>query len=157
MKSVVQSYDKHIGKSDLTETQCQALIQSILEENSTTFLVINGLDECDEPAQRRLVAYLFQFSSSCGSRVKVFIASRPSALIENLSKRLNPNIVDVKEHNSKDIHTLVSTRVRESLADPGLQHLYHNEMGEDQSDHVIKVLFKNAQGMFRWAQMAFEH
>ena len=157
LKAVTRAYEEHAGKGDLTNKQSAELIQEILRGNSTTYLVVDGLDECNEHSQSVLIKCLFQLSSNRTGHVKIFLASRPNPLVENLTKVLNLSTIDVKNNNLQDIDKLIANHARKSAEDPSLQYLYRHDGGEDLLTKVIEILSKHAGGMFRWVQMAFEH
>ena len=156
MEAVFDAYKNHVEKSHLTEDESVELIRAIVDGNNTTFLVIDGLDECDAPAQESLMYHLSELFTDTKGLLKVFFTSRPGSHIKDLMEPFQPKMIDAVKYNSGDIDKLVKTRVRDSVAMPGLRLLYKRGK-EDQSAQVERILRKNAQGMFRWVEMAFSH
>ena len=156
MEAVFDAYKNHVEKSHLTEDESVELIRAIVDGNNTTFLVIDGLDECDAPAQESLMYHLSELFTDTKGLLKVFFTSRPGSHIKDLMEPFQPKMIDAVKYNSGDIDKLVKTRVRDSVAMPDLRLLYKRGK-EDQSAQVERILRKNAQGMFRWVEMAFSH
>ena len=154
--AITQAYQQHVGKSDLTEIQCMELLQQILDDNNTTFLILDGLDECDIHGQRRLMPCLFHLLSSSKSKLKIFFSNRPTILIGKLMDQFSLTVVEIAQYNTSDIEELIDYRVKESVEDLSLQYLYRQD-DEDQTEIVVRTLRSNAQGMFRWVHMAFDH
>ncbi|KAL9073304.1 MAG: hypothetical protein Q9157_004781 [Trypethelium eluteriae] len=154
MEAVLNSYETHAEKGSLTEGQTMGLFQTILNDNYSTFLILDGLDECDRGTFNQLMNCIDRLCDGARGRVQVFFSSRQEQFIEDRMKALGPREIDVKEYNKKDIQKYISTRLKHSIDD--WPELYRRG-SEDQSRDIRDTLQKNAQGMFRWIDVAFGH
>ena len=156
LTAVQKAYEAEAGKADLDEKETIDLLHRVVEALKTSFLVIDGLDECPRKGQRRLVAALSRVQNVAAGNMELFWSSRPAQSIENCMASLHSNIITIGDQNRQDISALIARRVEESVKDVALVHLY-KRVDEDKSSAVAEVLQRNAQGMFRWVQMAVNH
>ena len=153
-KAVVNAHTENVTRGRLTEAESITPIQQFLNESSTTFIVLDGLDECNEKLFSNLMDSMTQLYENSEGRVRFFFCSRRLPDIEDRLKAFNPKRIDVSEHNSKDIGTYIKQRVKKSTKDR--RRLYQRGT-QDQGKDVICVLQENAQGMFRWVDTAFDY
>ena len=160
-EGVVQAYEKQTGRPHLSKDESVQLISRCIHDFQDTTIVIDGLDECTEESQAELTECLYDLleSSKASRRVlKIFIASRPEQHIEDHLERLEPSRLNVADNNIEDIHRLIDGRVENGPR--RYRRLYRREehgCALDQVQAVKKMLQENAQGMFRWVEIALNY
>ena len=154
---VVEAYEENSHKADLTEDQSLDLIMSVMQKSHSTTLVIDGLDECPPQVQIDLIKNLKKIIGvRTTSGVKLFISCRRTQLIQDSLLQFEPSAVDAAKNNRVDISKLIHLRVNEAADHPHLRRLYWKK-GESRKSVVVERLEQNAQGMFRWVQLALDY
>lgn len=100
----------NIGKwnEEKWKTVLQELVTII--SDVPCFVVLDGLDECDEKKHRRsLLNALLELATNCPS-VRLFISSRPEVDLERLLTDNSVKIV-LHDNNKADIETFVQTEL----------------------------------------------
>ncbi|KAL9083947.1 MAG: hypothetical protein Q9165_008290 [Trypethelium subeluteriae] len=151
---VLNIHETRAEKGSLTEDQTMILIQKVLSGNYSTYLVLDGLDECDRNTFNQLMNRIGQLCDGARGRVQVFFSSRQEPFIEHRMRAFDPRKINVAANNVEDIQKYISTRLQHSIRD--WPELYRRG-DEDQSRDVRDTLQNNAQGMFRWIDVAFDH
>jgi ankyrin repeat protein len=157
--AVVEAYEENSHKADLTEERTVYLIGHVVQNSNCTILVIDGLDECPLQVQIDLIRNLKEFvglRTKNDHGVKLFISSRHTQLIEDSLYQFKPSPVDAAKHNQGDISKLIHLRVDEAADHPHLRRLYWRK-GVSRKSDVVEKLEQNAQGMFRWVQLALDY
>lgn len=154
MTAVINSYHENHHKADLTEKQSFDLIVALVNESTSTTLVIDGLDECALKVQRTLTARIKELLETATGLVKVYFSSRRTPEIEKRLAELNASEIQTMHHNKDDINFFIETQVARAAED--LSHLYKRG-GIFQTYAVLEKLKQKAQGMFRWVQLSLEY
>ena len=143
--------------AEITNAECIQLIDSIVSESSLVMVIIDGLDECGFEVERELTAAFRTLMSMSTRTLKTFVSGRPS--VETSMRSLNAIEIDVKDRNEADLKLYIQTTVAEARSDPHLRRLYvKDESGAvSRSNEVSSLINTQAQGMFRWARMAFTY
>ncbi|KZS91989.1 soluble quino protein glucose dehydrogenase [Sistotremastrum niveocremeum HHB9708] len=144
--------------------QFKLLISDPLHSLSTSepiVLLLDALDECGKPSERReLLRILSKDSSILPNNVRLFITSRPEDDIAGFFDRLGPKTcvrrdlavtLDSLSMNNRDMHTFVKMRFAE-IADNNF-----NAPGVDEDwpgpDQIERFIVQSA-GLFIWASTA---
>lgn len=123
------------------------LIISLVEVRKTTYIIIDGLDECEEPERKMLLSSMDKMIKLAKSTVKVFIASRDEVNIKGQLKG-GPHLQLTTSKTEDDIDFYIETIVNERAGDlicgaaPGeLLTLIKDKLGS------------GAEGMYVWLIM----
>jgi len=138
---------KHTKPLKSSDEDVADMLRLMLQVGGQCLLVIDGLDECDQP-DAHLMALMKLAESSLQTRIAIF--SRPSVLLPRSldSKSL---ILDLKStHNSNDITSFLRPQIRDLLELYGFLDL--NELAE-----VVKNTLLRAEGMFLWARLLMSY
>ena len=112
----------------------------------TTFIVLDGLDECDKESQRWLAAKVITYASMRTpdpnqNGLKLVVVSREISTLKQISAQVNLD-PDNDHQVISDIHLLVSTRVQELSRLVGFNQEFRQS--------VEKELLERAEGTFLW-------
>ncbi|PFH57630.1 hypothetical protein XA68_14769 [Ophiocordyceps unilateralis] len=121
------------------------------------WLVLDGVDECDDNTQKRIIWLMNQISSepsqSGGTVCKVLISSRPSRIISSrLRRRSIVSLTDEKVSLEAAIRLYTSQRLGYQFQQPGQIEVNPDEMVEIQESVVEK-----ADGMFLYARLVLDY
>ncbi|KAJ4152324.1 hypothetical protein NW754_004119 [Fusarium falciforme] len=162
---VAHVYEAYVlEKKSPTTTALEQLFQTLLEIMSNqptqaeyTWVIIDGLDECEPDKQTRLIRLINQITSKPslpGSTVcKFLISSRsPSNALQNLRRRQTVSLADEKTSLQGAIGQYVRERLR-SL-DMRLRQL---GIGQAEVEEIRNVIVKKADGMFLYARLVMDY
>lgn len=121
------------------EECCDQILES-LNIFSTTFIVLDALDELDFDEVHILMKKLEKVISETTQRVKLFVASRPEARIESRYKS-RPTIKIRAEDNIKDIEKHVDSKLEEFKED------YPDSAVSMMTDHIRDTILCKCDNM----------
>ncbi|KAK4060872.1 uncharacterized protein Triagg1_10564 [Trichoderma aggressivum f. europaeum] len=128
--------------------ECEAALMQLINFYSRTILVLDALDECEMDAREALVRILHNLVSKGDGTVKVFIASRKEADIEEYLGL--KNLVEISTaDNEEDIEKYVEKEIAKV---DGIWRSVSAEVKEQ----VKKTIREQSDGMFRWAYLQWE-
>ncbi|KAL6823358.1 hypothetical protein V8C40DRAFT_266886 [Trichoderma camerunense] len=135
-------------KRGLSTIECETALIELINFYSRTILVLDALDECEMDTRETLARVLHNLVDKGGGTVKVFIASRKEADIEEylgLRKLVEISTADNKEDIEKYVEdeiAKVSGRWRSVSAEV--------------KEQVKKTIGEKSDGMFRWAYLQWQ-
>jgi len=122
----------HTSESRKLRTSAEylsGLLQDMIKSVGSTYLIIDGLDECDEPERQALLKILVDLSNNCPN-LRLAISSRDETDISRILKNIT-QVITVHSANKTDIAAYVSAQLDElsreirpntPAADPGVEH-----------------------------------
>lgn len=123
------------GRKLRTSTEyLSGLLQDMIKSMGTTFLIIDGLDECDEPERQALLKILVDLSNKC-SNLRLAVSSRDEADISRILREV-AQIIPVHLANKTDIAAYVSKELDE------LSHDIRSNTPNSETECDIKVFLK---------------
>ena len=121
--------------------EMEDLVCSLMQLHSVTYVVIDGLDECEKQARQELLNILKRISALGSTSVHTCVSCRDEdELLRSL--HLYPRIQLTAEALGGDINCFVEGSVR-SRIDCGLLKIQNPEL----EHHVVQELVKKAHGM----------
>ncbi|KAL7790509.1 hypothetical protein V8C43DRAFT_284753 [Trichoderma afarasin] len=135
-------------KRGLSTIECETALIELINFYSRTILVLDALDECEMDTRETLARVLRNLVDKGEGTVKVFIASRKEADIEEylgLRKLVEISTADNKE----DIEKYVEEEVAKVS---GIWRSVSAEVKEQ----VKKTIGEKSDGMFRWAYLQWQ-
>ena len=131
-------------------SDCVELIFAALDDNPAT-LIIDGLDEIDEP--KRLVDALHAITGRSKNVVNVFITSRDSpAIFAMLPSIQTIRITDDK--NKADIRLFATNAVTGAISD---HKLLNGNVPQTLKEQLVEALVSGAGEMFLWVKLQLLH
>ncbi|KAI9647697.1 hypothetical protein NHQ30_004082 [Ciborinia camelliae] len=136
------------------------------------FLIIDALDECNPVNRCDLISIFKTIVAASDSTVKIFISSRRDGNIVCQLENFAQCVFIKASDNSEDIQNYVNIKVRNAINNgqiiPGLNDLAEgigesreviaNRMERKQriESHITNALIRDANGMFRWADLQLD-
>lgn len=128
--------------SNLTITECEALILELLSSNPAT-IIIDALDECDPARRHELLEVLDNIIQQSSNVVNIFVSSRDDndivCRLEN-----SPNVIINATDNEKDIQRFIVSQVDQAIKN---RRLLSGRVSNELKQQIIDVLTNGAQGM----------
>ncbi|KAL6800864.1 hypothetical protein GGI42DRAFT_50887 [Trichoderma sp. SZMC 28013] len=145
-------YDAHYPSKTPPMEELDALLIEVLNRSEETFLIIDALDECDSQLGRaEALDFLAGLLGSIKTTLHILITSRLEVDIETRLSQLSipTNSValspkDVDQDIQKHLHALVAKEDSFTLWSDALK------------TRVIEHLVRNADGVFRWADLQIQ-
>lgn len=126
----------------------KVLVSVVKTLASPCFLVVDGLDECDDGS--KLAAIINKLTRKPAATVKVVVFSRHACPVWPSYFGDVPRIIVDHEANRNDIELHAHTRLRKlAKHTPVLQN-------EALRSDVVKTLLEKADGMFLWVHLSAE-
>lgn len=123
------------GRKLRTSTEyLSGLLQDMIKSVGNTFLIIDGLDECDEPERRALLKILVDLSNNC-SNLRLAVSSRDEGDISRILRDV-AQVIPVHSANRTDIAAYVSVELDE------LSHDIRSNSPNSGTECDIKVFLK---------------
>ncbi|KAK0124782.1 hypothetical protein ONS96_008663 [Cadophora gregata f. sp. sojae] len=127
---------------------CERLLHSIVKSGVKLRIMIDALDECDEP--KKLLAALVKAFKVVPGGLELLMSSRYEVRVHEKFVDTPMAIIDLRSSVSEtDMYTYISTEVKEREDDERLLGRKYPEL----EDKLIKILCERAGGMFRWVQL----
>lgn len=122
-------------------TNCETLLRGILESGIKLRIMIDALDECDEP--KELLKALRDASQVKPGALELLMSSRHEVRVDD--KLSNAVIVDLGQSVSEtDMVTYITTEVNDREKDERILEGEHPDL----EDRLIKILCRRAGGMY---------
>lgn len=136
---------------EASEATLLQLLGLILQSFRRVYVVIDGLDECNQPEQvmREVLGICSGASKICHLRV-LFVSQKSSRIVEELPSDfqcIDLDGHDVRENSNLDIEIATLAILGESK-DPGITY---------QSNHLKDAILRKCDGMILWATLAAKH
>ncbi|KAL7942168.1 hypothetical protein V8C42DRAFT_332740 [Trichoderma barbatum] len=144
----------------VVEQLLRVLVEALgtsLSQQKTLYIVIDGLNECDDKTVApiiKLLDRLIATASSPGSTVlKVLICTRITPAIAKLVKRKHQvSLADEKDHLSKAIRDYTIQRIK--AIRPRFSQL---RITDDDVSMLASQITQKADGMFLWAKLVMDY
>lgn len=139
-------YDNYVkGASPPTLSKIRLALKECLYAIEHTFLVVDGLDECEPLHQNQLLSELMQMSEPADPlKLKVLVCSRESKEIKRkLGNKPVLSLREEKEYISKDIALFTKKHLQD------LKYRFQ----EDVIDSIATEIVSRADGMFLWVHL----
>ncbi|KAF8538870.1 hypothetical protein BDD12DRAFT_926090 [Trichophaea hybrida] len=126
---ILAAYTSESRKLRTSAEYLSGLLQDMINSVGSTYLIIDGLDECDESERQALLKILIDLSNNC-SNLRLAISSRDEADISRILRNI-AQVIPVHSANNRDIVVYVSAQLDElsrefrpstPAADPGVEH-----------------------------------
>ena len=141
--AIVDAYFSKEGRgpepASLTASEAAHLLFEVSKEYTTTKIIIDGLDECEEQEREKIIPELRQLLQKRSRGLKIAISSRDSDDIVRNLQHDRAIIVD-KDANSEDLAKFIKVIVEES-------QLLRGQISSDLRKKVIHSLERDADGM----------
>ena len=146
-------YDECLRSAKVTLASPQdsaKLLSTVLQAVPKTFIVIDGIDECEQKERRAILNFFVSAINDCEpGKIRGFFISQElsdikTALHDSEALRLN-------EENSKvDIKNYVTRRAAD------IQERF-KRMPNEARDHIVKLVCDGHDGMFLFAKLVLEN
>ena len=150
-KAVLDVYERLHDRAQLTASECVELIVEISSQLQSTFLVLDGFDECPLDVQRAMGTHMQDLMQKARTTIKIFISGRPS--VEPRLRAWVSNKIDVRDNNLTDLSFMIRKKVSLAGESPELKSIYWAGP-HCRAEQVVAVLETHAQGMFKWVDLA---
>ncbi|KAM0796200.1 hypothetical protein BDR22DRAFT_868460 [Usnea florida] len=125
----------------LSRKECDDLLAQILRSGGQKTIIIDGLDECEDPAA--LISY-FENIHVSSKKSRFFFSSRFGVR----SDHQFPDATLVERlDNSADVETFVNNEIESPRRIEG------SAIEDEQRDELRTLLLRHARGMFRWVEL----
>lgn len=143
--TVLNAYKDAQGNSGdakpLSIHDCKKLLREVLKSGVTLRIMIDALDECDQP--KELLKVLRDVSQDVPDRLELLVSSRYEVSVDD--KFPNAIIVDLNESVPRgEMTTYIDTEVRDREGDERLLRGNHPDLEE----RLINILCRRAGGMY---------
>ena len=144
-RTVIAAYRKG-SEEKLDPRICQSLLVGILNEGVKIRIMIDALDECDNP--RELLNILQDVFEQTTGSLQVLVTSRTRVQVQD--KFPHAGVIDLlRAETEADLHTYVTGEIKQRRNDDRLM----KGKRPDLEDRLINTLEETANGMFRWAEL----
>ncbi|KAF8253065.1 hypothetical protein K440DRAFT_627253 [Wilcoxina mikolae CBS 423.85] len=137
----------HKNNPELTPEAAMQLLIRLTSALSRTYIIIDGLDECDD--RRRLIELLEGLCQS--DRIRLLVVARKELIIEEHSRNIFPSeemILDIALKNRDDIRFFIQGQVRMLVEKkPVLATI---------RDVIANRINHDSRGMFQWAKLMID-
>ena len=140
---VERVYDKGFRKPDSVEAE--ELLMSTVSLCKPTFIVLDGLDECEEHTQRSMISVIKRIlSQSSSSPIKVLIMCRSEHWVcQVLDNAVQIQVTEAL--SAADIDIFVKSSIQKRI-DEGILKLRNKAL----QGYIVSELVSKAKGMFLW-------
>ncbi|KAF3934908.1 hypothetical protein ABW19_dt0205838 [Dactylella cylindrospora] len=139
-------HDKQ-SASRVTTAVLQEMIIEILNGNrARNFIIIDGLDECNDAQRGTLLRTLKQIYAAVPNSLKILISSRGSYDINRSLTQFQQ--LDLLSSNQQDIETFIAQTLINKKVEGQLP-----ELPQELFDRIKKILAEKAKGLFIWVDL----
>jgi hypothetical protein len=139
-------YEERHKHGEVRLEEARDLLRQSIETRSTTYILVDALDECDIDNRRKLIGCLREILEVSSTTVKVFFASRENPdIYRKLSKY--PEVHLNAMQNQMDIDTYVEAKVQEKLDNHELLPGEDEEEVKQELTNIKRCLRDGAKGM----------
>lgn len=145
-------YEEFVKKAEIPSLRVLLpLLRVLLLNLPSSFIVVDGLDECGQAAQALFVKKLDHLLSAQRASeatltldVKILVSSRDTKTIPNRLRRSPTISLSAEaEHVSRDIKLYIMRNINE----------LKDRFSEDQVGHIAQEIVNKANGMFLWVRL----
>jgi hypothetical protein len=146
LNALRERYKKRQTAGSISLNEAKDLLLQSIETRSTTYILVDALDECDTDNRRKLIECLREVLEASSTIVKVFFASRENP---DIYKKLSqyPEVQLNAMQNQMDIDTYVEAKVQEGFDNDLLLPDEDEEAVEQELTNIKKCLREGAKGM----------
>jgi hypothetical protein len=129
---------------------CVKLLNTVLQAVPKTFIVIDGIDECEQKERRAILNFFVSAINDCelGKIRGLFISQELSDIKTALH---NPETLSLNEEHSRvDIKNYATRRAAD------IQERF-KLMSDEARDHIVKLVCDGHDGMFLFAKLVLEN
>ncbi|KAM0510824.1 hypothetical protein ACHAPE_010507, partial [Trichoderma viride] len=132
----------------LVAEECHELLLQLVRVQRETYLVIDGLDECNRETRHVLMNILDDLADKSGRPINIYIASRSD---QDLRSRYQggAHLEVTANDNQADIEKFVIEKMKQSK-------FCCTKMTPTVREQVLKAFQDKSQGMFQWAVLYFD-
>jgi hypothetical protein len=132
------------ASNQLSLDECQDLIQLLSKAYTSTILILDALDECDEKLRLGLMKAFDRLIDGV-PKLKIFISSRPDDDIRRrMMKRANVGVNATK--NEEDIKQYILARLAADEQDRNESH--REKLSEELRKDITATVFAKSDGMY---------
>jgi hypothetical protein len=140
LNSYINAGGDSVGLQPFSFTKCETLLHRILESGIKLRIMIDALDECDEP--KELLRALRDASLVMPGGLELLLSSRHGVRVDK--KLSNAIILDLNRSVSDtDMITYITTEVNDREEDERILEGKHRDL----EDRLIEILCRRAGGM----------
>ena len=135
----------------LDQVELRDMLVSVLgqhQEKSPTFLVIDGLDECEDRGNNLEMLNLVRILTTCPG-VKVCVTSRSLPQFSDIIDK-TPSLT-LEKCTKRDIENFITSSI-----DPQLLNILATGIGLDVKEKLVRELTARASGVFLWASIVLK-
>ncbi|KAF6808568.1 zinc finger protein [Colletotrichum musicola] len=157
---------KKVATLKTLETLLITLLQAITPKvgnHLTVRLILDGLDECDQARQGKLLSLIKQIVSiqpkadgptlSCTTAIKVFVSCRDSAYL-TLSPKKHPTLSLYTE--DRHVKAAINAYAAQKLEE-GTEKLADWDFSSDEISRLVSLISEKSDGMFLWARLVLDY
>ncbi|KAK6358579.1 hypothetical protein TWF730_007905 [Orbilia blumenaviensis] len=153
-KSLVEDlearFEDKVSASRVALTDIQRFLTQIIEKNqSTNYIVVDGLDECNDKERGTILRTLRKILEDVPQGVKILISSRGSQDIVLALQTFQQ--LDLRYSNQEDIEAFISKALHDKELEGQLPKLT-----PELRVKVTSFLVENARGLFIWVDLQIE-
>jgi hypothetical protein len=104
-----------------TAAELFQILTQVEKLSATTYLIVDGLDECNDSDRRQLLSYLIQLGGMEGRKIKVIVSSRPEV---DISSHLDKCFIELslspRAAAEADISAFIRHEVKKRIGDKRL-------------------------------------
>jgi hypothetical protein len=127
----------------LTIEECVEFIIKVAESESTIFLIIDGLDECDSTCRYKLLS-AFETIDQPGSRIKLAISSRDDGDLVHWQKSHSVRSISANQ-NQEEIKRFIDLKVSTAIAEG---RLLYGDVSDSLKRTIVSKLTEKAERMY---------
>lgn len=126
----------------------QERFESLVEDSSTVYIVLDALDECPEEERGNILGFITGIvTAQIGCRVKVFVTSRPETDITRAFEDYNVPTVQILAGNvTADIEAFARSQVKQLRDGKNGKTLFITD--DRLEEKIVQTLASKAQGMY---------
>jgi hypothetical protein len=146
-------YDECLRSGKVTlasQQECVRLLNTVLQPVPKTFIVIDGIDECEQKERRAILNFFVSAINDCEpGKIRGFFISQE---LHDIKTGLhNPETLLLNEDSSKtDIKNYAIRRAAD------IQERF-KQMPDEVRDHIVQLVCDGHDGMFLFAKLVLEN
>ena len=153
-KAIFDAYERLHNRAGLTADEGVDLMVEMSSQSQAVVIVLDGFDESSVEVHRDVAICLQNLRRRVIGNTRVLITGRPS-VEPRLKDWINAQI-NVRDNNLQDISRVIRKKVLAAANSHEFKPLYWSR-ADCRAEHVVSILYKHAQGMFRWIESALSY
>jgi hypothetical protein len=135
-----------------SQEECSKILGTVLLAVPKTFIIIDGIDECELKERRQILSYFTsafrRYDGEPGKLRGFFVSQTENDIKKALHSAVTLRLTE--EHNKRDIQSYAN---KHSLQ---IQQKF-TSMPNEARDHIAQIVCETAQGMFLFAKLILEN